>query len=483
MYEIEAARVISPELARQIRTIGLRWDSSTLIVGVDEQLDAEQIARVKKELQEAISHKFKLEKVPSGLIEEAIEINYDTIEGANFSSGTKFFKQTNEGPIAELINNVLDRAVRLRSSDIHIEPTEDELVIRVRVDGKLEEMTRLPSQTAGSFVSRLKVMSRLDIVERRRPQDGQFSASLPSGDIDVRLATVATLYGEKVVLRLLDTKKQTAGLSKLGMSPENLEKFSNLIFSQHGMVITAGPTGSGKTTTLHSAVKELNTPTRNVSTLEDPVEYVVGGVNHIAVNDSIGTGFAVQLRAILRQDPDVVMVGETRDSETARIAVQAALSGRLVLTSLHATDVIGAIYRLFQMDIEPYLVAASLRGVIAQRLVRRVCNFCSAESEVTTEAKLLVRSLHASGRKLQFRQGQGCTICRGTGYRDRVGVYQILEISDEMRELISTRPMPNKVYELARKEGLKTLSEEACDLAISGATTLREVIEVVGIDA
>jgi type IV pilus assembly protein PilB len=177
------------------------------------------------------------------------------------------------------------------------------------------------------------------------------------------------------------------------------------------------------------------------------------------------------------------MVGETRDSETARIAVQAALSGRLVLTSLHATDVIGAIYRLFQMDIEPYLVAASLRGVIAQRLVRRVCNFCSAESEVTTEAKLLVRSLHASGRKLQFRQGQGCTICRGTGYRDRVGVYQILEISDEMRELISTRPMPTKVFELARKEGLKTLSEEAFDLASSGTTTLNEVIEVVGINA
>jgi type IV pilus assembly protein PilB len=474
---------IPAELVKRHRVIGLRWEDKTLIVGIDEKSEHSQLAEAKSALSTIVGTKFRLEKLPTQIIEEVIDFNFGGNSSiAETKTPNKIFKSGGEGPVSELINNVLERAVKLRSSDIHIEPTDSDLVIRVRVDGKLEEIERLPSQNAGSFVSRLKVMSKLDIVEKRRPQDGQFSVSLPSGNIDVRLATVATLHGEKVVLRLLDTSRQTGGLSQLGMSDENLEKFSRLIHSQNGMVITAGPTGSGKTTTLHSAIKELNTPTRNVSTLEDPVEYVVSGVNHIAVNDSIGTGFAVQLRAILRQDPDIVMVGETRDSETARIGVQAALSGRLVLTSLHATDVIGAIYRLIQMDIEPYLVAASLKGVISQRLVRRVCSYCAEDTQLTSEEKLIVRNLRTTPGKMHFRKGLGCTVCRGTGFRDRVGVYQILEISDEMRELISTRPMPSKVYELAREEGLRSLSEEAIDLAIAGETTLGEVIEVVGLE-
>ena len=479
----EVLQALPEEIIREHRIIGLRWEDKILVIAIDEAITNQQLATVKSVVNSLLGTKFRLEKIPSIVMEEVLDFNFG--KGASVSeskSAGRLFKSNAEGPVAELINSVLERSVKLRSSDIHIEPTESELVIRVRVDGKLEELERLPSQTAGSFVSRLKVMSKLDIVEKRRPQDGQFSVTLPSGNIDVRLATVATLYGEKVVLRLLDTTKQTGGLSQLGMSEENLEKFSRLIHSQNGMVITAGPTGSGKTTTLHSAIKELNTPTRNVSTLEDPVEYVVHGVNHISVNDAIGTGFAIQLRAILRQDPDVVMVGETRDSETARIGVQAALSGRLVLTSLHATDVVGAIYRLIQMDIEPYLVAASLRGVISQRLVRRVCMFCSVDTQPSAEEKLVIKNLKTSPGKLNLRRGLGCIVCRGTGYRDRVGVYQILEISDEMRELISTRPMPSKVYELAREEGLRSLSEEAMDLAVVGETTLGEVVEVVGLE-
>lgn len=478
---LEAARAIEESIAKTFTCIGLNWEDDVLVVGLMDSLDKSEIQSLTKEITSRTGFKVKHALVPEALLREVIEISYSQVSGVDFSAPAKF-KGNSEGPIAELVNNVLDRAVRMRASDVHIEPTEEDLVIRIRVDGLLEEMTRLPGAAAASFVSRLKVLSRLDIVERRRPQDGQFSITLATRKIDVRLATVATLYGEKIVLRLLDTKKQMVGLSELGMSDNNLEKFQRLINSQHGLVITAGPTGSGKTTTLHSAVKTLNSPFRNVSTLEDPVEYVVPGVNHITVNESIGTGFSVQLRAILRQDPDVVLVGEMRDSETARIGVQAALAGRLVLTSLHATDVVGVIYRLFQMGIEPYLVAASLRGVVAQRLIRRCCAFCSEEAEMNAADKLLLNHYTKETRKIQVKYGAGCTICRGTGFLDRVGAYQIFEISDEMRELISTRPNPSEIYELAEEEGLRTLADEAFDLVLAGKTTLSEASSVIGTD-
>lgn len=474
-------RLIEESYAKTNQCLALNLDENTLTVGFSDLIEKSTLNNKVKELAGITGHSIEYKLIPEKMLAELIEINYSEVKGVDFSVASKF-KSSTEGPIAELVSNVLDRAVRMRASDVHIEPTEDELLIRIRVDGILEEMTRLPGSTAAPFVSRLKVLSKLDIVERRRPQDGQFSADLGDRTIDIRLATVATLYGEKVVLRLLDTKKQMVGLSELGMSQENLEKFQRLISSQHGLVITAGPTGSGKTTTLHSAIKTLNSPGRNLSTLEDPVEYVVPGVNHITVNEAIGTGFSVQLRAILRQDPDVVLVGEMRDSETARIGIQAALAGRLVLTSLHATDVVGAIYRLFQMGIEPYLVAASLRGVVAQRLIRRICAFCSDEMEMNSADRLLLKHYTSESRRFKVKYGRGCTICRGTGFLDRVGAYQIFEISDDMRELISTRPNPADIYELADEEGLRSLADEAFDLVIAGKTTLTEASMVIGTD-
>jgi len=386
-----------------------------------------------------------------------------------------------DGPIADMVDDILSRSVALRASDIHVEPTETDLLIRVRVDGVLEELDRLAQSVSAPFVSRLKVLARINIVERRRPQDGQFTVTVDGKSIDVRLATVATLHGEKAVMRLLDTNRTLTDLRGLGMSEDHFEIFNRLIHAQHGLVIATGPTGSGKTTTLHSALQEIDYKNLNVSTIEDPVEYIVPGINHIPVSEEIGIGFSTQLRALLRQDPDVILVGETRDSDTARISVQAALSGRMVLTSLHATDATSAIYRLFQMEIEPYLVAASLRGVISQRLVRRICPDCKYSYEAS---KLEILQLFGAETKksLTLYAGKGCASCRNSGYLDRIGVYQIFEITEKMRELISTRPDPSELARAAAEGGLKSLIEEANQLVLDGETTLQEVIRLVSSD-
>ncbi|MFM7029885.1 MAG: GspE/PulE family protein [Micrococcales bacterium] len=386
-----------------------------------------------------------------------------------------------EGPVAELVTEVLERSVQARASDIHVEPGENRLIVRIRVDGVLEELMNLPASQAAPFVSRLKVLARINIVERRRPQDGQFTVQINNRPIDVRLATVATLYGEKAVMRLLDTNRTLTTLQGLGMSEHHYNLFQKMVTSQHGLVIAAGPTGSGKTTTLHSALQEIDFSNLNVSTIEDPVEYIVPGINHIPVAEEIGVGFATQLRALLRQDPDVILVGETRDSDTARISVQAALSGRLVMTSLHATDALSTIYRLFQMEIEPYLVAASLRGVVSQRLIRKNCDACSEEYYANEFEKMQLFG-QMNFNLVTLRRGVGCQACRGTGYKDRLGIYQILDITEEMREVISTRPDPSALAAAARLQGFKSLEEEAYAQVIAGNTTIEEVRRLVVAD-
>ena len=396
------------------------------------------------------------------------------------NQGTPISKEV-DARIADLVNDVLHRAVELRASDIHVEPTETKLSVRIRVDGLLEELIALPPAQAGPFVSRLKVLARINIVERRRPQDGQFTVQIAGRAIDVRIATVATIYGEKAVMRLLDTNRTLSNLQHLGMSEKHFQLFSKMVTSQHGLVIATGPTGSGKTTTLHTALQEIDFRNLNVSTIEDPVEYIVDGINHIPVVEDIGVGFSTQLRALLRQDPDVILVGETRDSDTARISVQAALSGRLVLTSLHATDALSAIYRLYQMEIEPYLVAASLRGVVSQRLLRKNCSACAYEYYATESEKLQIFG-KMTYDLLVLRRGKGCDQCRGTGYHDRVGVYQILDITEKMRELISTRPDPTVLAAAAKSEGMRTLEEEAYQQVLLGNTTVEEVLRLVATD-
>ena len=474
-----AADAIPAALAHQTQSVGMRFEDETLIVGVSSALSEEDQQASAQKIKKELKLEVVMQVVDADIIEELLSSLYREF-AENPMPTTQVIATTGdaEGPIAAMVQGLLERSVRMRASDIHVEPTDKDLVVRLRIDGQLEELMRLPENVAPAIVSRLKVLAKMNIVERRRPQDGQFGFTVDGRAVDVRLATVSTIYGEKAVMRLLDTRRALTDLKGLGMTGERYEKFLKMVHSQHGLVIAAGPTGSGKTTTLHSALHEIDVQNLNVSTIEDPVEYVMKGINHLPVVEDIGVGFAVQLRALLRQDPDVILVGETRDSETARISVQAALSGRLVLTSLHATDSLSVIFRLMQMDIEPYLVAASLRGVVSQRLLRRVCDYCAYEYNAHADEKLLLKPYtHATSIKL--RRGKGCTVCRGTGYRDRVGVYQILDITERIREVISTRPDPVKLEQIAAEEGLKSLAHEAFQVALSGLTTIDEVVRLV----
>ena len=437
MNSADAALAIPESVVRTDGVIGLRWDGDELVVGLPESMQDDHGSMVLARLRTNTVSRLREVRVPDQELRELIDTVFgqSTPELPSLPDGQALARmvEDTEGPIAELVTTIIDRAVRLRASDIHIEPGEHELLVRVRVDGALEELTRQPMTVAGPIVSRLKVLAQMNIVERRLPQDGQFGMEVAGRTIDVRLATVATLYGEKAVMRLLDTRRPTVDIAALGMHGRALETFERMLRANYGMIIAAGPTGAGKTTTLQCALRDINTPLRNVSTLEDPVEYVVDGINHIPVNEAIGAGFATQLRAILRQDPDVVLIGEVRDIETAKIGVQAALSGRLVLTSLHAQDAVSVIYRLFQLDVEPHLVAASLRGVIAQRLLRRVCRFCG-QSYAATPAEQLVLTGGSTGGDITLRRGAGCALCRGTGYRDRDWNQGLWKLDRESRQ-------------------------------------------------
>lgn len=469
--------LIPADMAKSLSALGLRQDGEVLVVGLPASQDEATREAAREQIQNKLGTQVTQIPVEDNLLVELLDSIYrdgfnkpfDPIATASVDS---------EGPMAELVNDVLERAVKLRASDIHVEPTESDLVVRARVDGQLETLVRLPNAVSSPFISRLKVLAKINIVERRRPQDGQFSIQVEGRQIDCRLATVTTLYGEKAVMRLLDTKRGLTDLAGLGLDDNKLRKVRRMVHAQHGLVITAGPTGSGKTTTLHSALHDLDVENLNVSTIEDPVEYIMKGINHIPVVEDLGIGFATQLRALLRQDPDVIMVGETRDAETARISVQAALSGRLVITSLHATDAQSVVYRMFQMDIEPYLVAAALRGVVSQRLVRRVCDYCAVDYTASAAERLVLADFELP-KKVTLRRGLGCAVCRGSGFRSRVGVYQVFEISDKMRELISTRPDPTDLYRMAEEEGLKSLEHEAYDLALQGKTTIQEATRLV----
>jgi type IV pilus assembly protein PilB len=378
-----------------------------------------------------------------------------------------------------MVTSLVSQGLRDRASDIHIEPLNDILRIRYRIDGNLVEAQTLPLQLHSSLVSRLKIMAGMNIVERRRPQDGQFSTTVDGREVDVRVATVSTVFGEKLVMRLLDKRRSTIGLSELGMPKDTHEMYSQMVRSPFGMVICAGPTGAGKTTTLYASLMEINDIGKNVTTIEDPVEYVFPGINQVQTNEQAGLTFATGLRALLRQDPDVILVGEIRDADTARIAVQSALTGHFVLSSLHGTDAAAALHRLLDMGIEAFLIASSVMGVIGQRLLRRICDSCKQPYEPNSEEMALFhRHLPNSGKTLFFH-GAGCNDCSQTGYRDRIGVYELLKISPAIRQLVVEHATTERVRQLAIDEGMRPMIAEAVNLVEADITTVAEVIRTL----
>ncbi len=382
-------------------------------------------------------------------------------------------------PIVQVVNLIMEQAVRDRASDVHIEPQEDQVRIRVRTDGALHEVLTLPADMAQSLVSRIKVMADMNIVERRRPQDGQFHTKVGDREFDVRVSTTSTVFGEKAVLRLLDKSRALYKVAELGMPLDTAAKYRELTRSPYGMVMCAGPTGSGKTTTLYATLSEVARDEINVTTIEDPVEYVFPRVTQIQINEAAGVTFASGLRSILRQDPDAILVGEIRDLETARIATQAALTGHLVLSSIHATDSVAALHRFIDMGIEPFLISSALLGVVGQRLIRKTCPHCFEAYTPSIEELAFYEKATDGDPKTEWFHGAGCNFCGNTGYLGRVGIYEVLKITDEMKGLIVNSASHEEIRSMALEQGLFTLREQALRLVEEDATTVDEVLRTV----
>jgi type IV pilus assembly protein PilB len=389
-------------------------------------------------------------------------------------------RMSEDAPVVRLVNVLMVDALRRGASDIHIEPYEKELRIRFRIDGVLYDIMHPPLKMRDALISRLKIMSKLDISEKRLPQDGRIKIKVKvearSRELDFRVSTLPTLFGEKVVLRLLDKENLMLDMTKLGFEPESLVKFQRNISRPYGMVLVTGPTGSGKTNTLYSALQSLNTTATNIMTAEDPVEFNLAGINQVQMKEQIGLNFAAALRSFLRQDPNIILVGEVRDFETAEIAIKAALTGHLVLSTLHTNDAPSTISRLMNMGIEPFLVATSVNLIQAQRLIRRVCKDCKTEQQMPAEALLEVGFTADEANQLKTYKGKGCQTCNNTGYKGRVGLYEVMEVTDEIRELILIGASALELRKKAIDDGMITLRESGLHKIRNGITTIEEVV-------
>ena len=384
-----------------------------------------------------------------------------------------------DAPVVQIVDLIIAQAAEERASDIHIEPQQEYLRVRFRIDGVLHDATKLPATLAAPISSRIKLLANLDIIDRRHSQDGQIQTTVDGRPMDIRVGTIETIWGEKVVLRLLERSRSILRLDALGFSPASLATFQELIRSPYGMILVTGPTGSGKTTTLYAAVSELNRMEQNIMTIEDPVEYTFENINQIQINRLAGITFATGLRSILRQDPDAILVGEIRDKETAEISVQSALTGHLVLSSLHATDAVGAIYRFLEMGIEPFMVTSAVIGVEAQRLVRRICDQC----RTTYRPPLVEFEFYSAlgGGGATFHRGTGCSHCSHTGFHDRIAIFEVLRVTDAIKRLLIRDSHPDALRRQAVDDGMKTLRESGVEKIDQGLTTIAEVMRSVNV--
>ena len=485
VLEPEIVRLVPERVARQYQVVSLFKIGNTLTVAMADPLDV--VARDEVRLTTGLD--VDVVVATGSQIREAIERyspvagNLDSLvreQALKQAAAAVAARPEEDGPIIRFVNALVEQAVREGASDLHIEPEESSFRIRIRVDGQLREVTTQAKTLYASVVSRIKVMASLDISERRLPQDGRIRTTAAGREFDLRVSTFPTIHGENVVLRILDLSSPLRGLSDLGIAPEPLSLLEQMVARPNGIVLVTGPTGSGKTTTLYACIDTINTVSRNIATLEDPVEYHVTTVRQTQVDPDIGLTFARGLRALLRQDPDVILVGEIRDSDTAEIAVRSALTGHLVFSTLHTNDAVGAIPRLLDMQIAPYLLASALNGVVAQRLVRRVCEKC--RRPVTPPDDLLA-SLGLPPGKGTFFEAAGCRACGDTGYKGRIGIYEVFDISEEIRSLVASHAPMEELTRAARRGGMQLLAEDAARKAARGLTTLEEALRVTARDA
>lgn len=394
----------------------------------------------------------------------------------------KLKELVDEAPIVRVVNLIISQAINDKASDIHIEPDSKSVRVRYRVDGVLHDVMSPPKHIQAPMVSRIKIMANMDIAERRIPQDGKIHLKHEKKEFDLRVSSLPVIHGEKIVMRILDKSSIMLGMDKLGFYGDSQKLFESIVEKPYGMILVTGPTGSGKSTTLYSCLHKLNTGNNNIITVEDPVEYQLPGVNQVQVNEKAGLTFANALRCFLRQDPDIIMVGEIRDSETAKIAIEAALTGHLVLSTLHTNDAAGAVTRLIEMGVEPFLVASSVIGVLAQRLPRVICPNCKEPFNPPPESVRKFGLASGSDSKVTFYKGMGCDNCKQTGYKGRTGVYELLHISDRIRSLILKKASTTEIKQTAIEEGMKTLQDDGLRKVLEGITTIEDCLRVVYVE-
>ncbi|GEN33026.1 GspE/PulE family protein [Aneurinibacillus danicus] len=470
--------IVPEELARRYSLIPLKKEENKLTVAMVDPMDyfaidelrmstgftIEPVIATRDEIQRAINRMYSMQDSVKELMED--KSLTAEIEEAEVTD--------EDSPIVRLVNQMFEQAVQLRASDVHIDPQEEGIRIRYRIDGMLRTERILPRHMLGILTARIKIMSRLNIAERRMPQDGRMQLHIMFKEIDVRVSTLPTIFGEKIVMRLLDLSNALIGIDQLGLTKRNFSVFQSLIERAHGILLVTGPTGSGKSTTLYSALNHLNQESKNIITVEDPVEYNLEGINQVQINHAIGMTFASALRSILRQDPDIIMIGEIRDTETAEIAVRAALTGHLVLSTLHTNDAVSSITRLIDMGIQPFLLASSVNGVLAQRLVRRICKDCR-EEYIPSEHE---REIFAQrGIKIdKLYRGAGCGKCGLTGYRGRVAIHEIFNMDDTLRQMITRNGAATEYRSYAMRKGMILLFDDGLIKVRQGITTVEEIL-------
>ncbi len=492
--DAEAFALLAPEYIRKVLVVPLRFenDRKSVVVGMTDPnnvfLIDEVRRKTKKDIKVVVTTAADINRIVEQVTQNASDVKVDElmkdmaedevqlVKDVKEDDVTDLEKMGQESPVIRFVNYLIFDAIKQGASDIHIEPKEKQLKVRYRIDGILFDSMNPPFSMGAAIVSRLKIMSNLDISERRLPQDGRIRAMVHGRKIDLRVSTLPTVSGEKVVMRILDNKSISVSLDDLGFSENALTIWKNQVDMPHGILLVTGPTGSGKTTTLYASLRQMDAQKLNISTVEDPVEYHLASVNQTQTHAKIGMSFAAALRALLRQDPDVVMLGEIRDKETAEIAVQASLTGHLVLSTLHTNDAPSSITRLINIGVEPYLISSALNACLAQRLVRKICQHCKEEYAPSDEMKEFL-TLQGFGSDKTFK-GKGCDRCRKTGYSGRLGIYEMLVMDDSMRDLVTRNPDVTMLRKLCRERGLVTLRVDGFQKVLKGLTTVDEVLRV-----
>lgn len=482
--DTDVPKLVSENLARRNILIPIKREADRVTVAMADPLnffaiddvkiatgfDVKPVISTREDILSAIDQYYGKQSAEKAIEDFKKQYNMEGIDELD----DDILNEINNAPVVRLVNSIIKQGIKSKASDVHIEPFEDKVRVRFRIDGELQEIMSPAKSTHSAIVTRVKIMGKMNIAERRIPQDGRVETTIDGREVDLRISILPTVFGEKIVIRLLDRSSFLLSKKQLGFNDVNLKRFEEILMNPNGIILVTGPTGSGKTTTLYTALREFNSISKNIITVEDPVEYRLEGINQVQINIKGGLTFASGLRAILRQDPDIIMIGEIRDSETAEIAVRAAITGHVVISTMHTNNGPSTTARLLDMGIEPYLITSSVTGVVAQRLVRKVCDNCRTEYRPTESEKKML----GFSKDIKLYKGTGCSKCYDTGYKGRTAIHEVMHMTRELKELVDSRASVDAIKDMAIKQGMVTLRENCRELVVNGVTTLEELLRV-----